>query len=762
MTRLQERLSGEQSRLEAVQVEHKTRLKAEIDRADYRERQSTQHLESLELTRQRLAETEERLAELESQGAVREAAPDQSDGGWEGRITERPPSRGEIESHLAAQNEGIRQEREAWEGERQRLEHERQSLSDRLLQQQRELESLREELSAAVAAAGHGSMTVAFSEIEQALPADNLLTQERAAWDADREQLVQRIAALEQELVDQKQFSEGMTLGSEAIAELRSQAQANQRHAEINDLRTELDALHGQLAAALAWQGRYQEVEMSAQQQEKTWNTDREQFERRIADLERQIASAESAAPSAGPDSDLTPAELAAPEPSGGNQLAQLQALYDEQQSAVALERRQLDDQRAFLEAAQEDLTRQHEEFQRSQQEFELRWREREDALRGKEELLNQRAADLVEQLERTSARRAELESDRAQLVEEQAAVERRREPAIVSFPEPMASESAPELCLQSQAPSDVASVELPTQPEPIADGGSLLVIAPTDDMARGESAAEVVSLPDEEPVPPAPMRLSSSTSLSGRHGSVWTQPNRPAVASDDDSIEAYMARLLKRVRGDGSGQPARETFVPPRPAPVADVKPASEPGTSMDQAPVESPKLPRVEQFLPRNRPPELNTSMVAMRELANSAARTAIVRHERRSGGQLALTKAVGALLTLACSGIAAYFAYRTQSLYAGIGAAIGGLAGCYWGGKAALQALKAIKLRVPLENVIRLSNSGSPPPESAEFDSPGDGDADAAVEPDTCGEVPLVGEPATEQPVATDDANAQSAAD
>ena len=181
-----------------------------------------------------------------------------------------------------------------------------------------------------------------------------------------------------------------------------------------------------------------------------------------------------------------------------------------------------------------------------------------------------------------------------------------------------------------------------------------------------------------------------------------------------------------------------------------------------MDQAPVESRKSPPVEQFLPRNRPPELNTSLVAMRELANSAARTAIVHHERRSGGQLALAKAVGALLTLACSGIAAYFAYRTQSLYAGIGAAIGGLAGCYWGGKAALQALQAMKLRVPSENVIALPIPGSQRPESAEYDSPNDAEEEAAVESDECCEQQMVDEPATKQPVAAEDADAQSVAD
>ena len=53
----------------------------------------------------------------------------------------------------------------------------------------------------------------------------------------------------------------------------------------------------------------------------------------------------------------------------------------------------------------------------------------------------------------------------------------------------------------------------------------------------------------------------------------------------------------------------------------------------------------------------------------------------------------------MTLFCSCAAGYFALRTQSLYAGIGATVGGLATCYWGGKAARHALKALLLRVPV---------------------------------------------------------------
>jgi hypothetical protein len=160
------------------------------------------------------------------------------------------------------------------------------------------------------------------------------------------------------------------------------------------------------------------------------------------------------------------------------------------------------------------------------------------------------------------------------------------------------------------------------------------------------------------------------------------------------------MARLLKRVRGDSP--PAPHSFLPltPPAAPVAAVKAdiGQSAGSAADSIQVPEQPAP-CEEFLPRNRAPELTANLAAMRELANSAARTAIVKHQRKSGSQLAFTQSIGAVMTLFCSCAAGYFALRTQSLYAGIGAAVGGLATCYWGGKAARHALKALLLRVPV---------------------------------------------------------------
>ena len=227
------------------------------------------------------------------------------------------------------------------------------------------------------------------------------------------------------------------------------------------------------------------------------------------------------------------------------------------------------------------------------------------------------------------------------------------------------------------------------------------------DEPSRGQPAELAGEVGPDVEQPAAPDEFAP-TPTTEKPKPVWNQPDVPARAADDDSIEAYMARLLRRVRGDAPASAQR--FIPPvtpsptliamvpsqadEPVPTATVEMRIEPVT--DTGPVD---------FIPRNKARESTSSLAAMRELANSAARTAIVKHERKSGGKLALAKSIGAVLTLVCSLVAAYFAYRTISLYAGIGAAVGGLAACYWGGKALGHALQAMLLQVPVVKSIAL---------------------------------------------------------
>ena len=121
--------------------------------------------------------------------------------------------------------------------------------------------------------------------------------------------------------------------------------------------------------------------------------------------------------------------------------------------------------------------------------------------------------------------------------------------------------------------------------------------------------------------------------------------------SEEDDSIEAYMNRLLRRAQG----QPIE---APPAATEAATQK-SNEEGT--DHEALEEPETPDPNTPLePRSKAPEGTTSLSAMRDLANASARTAIshsVRVQTRNiqlKGVFSLACAAGAL---AC-GIACYF--------------------------------------------------------------------------------------------------------
>jgi hypothetical protein len=274
-----------------------------------------------------------------------------------------------------------------------------------------------------------------------------------------------------------------------------------------------------------------------------------------------------------------------------------------------------------------------------------------------------------------------------------------------------------------NETPSDIA----PTPPAVPAAAASN---ANPGAAAEVQPAANTTATPKRETSRPKP---------------VWTPASTPPPPSDDDSIEAYMFRLLKRVRGDApspvqsrppaQAQPPIHAQSPPPPArqgpePESDVVIAAGGASSEPSLVAVEPEQPP--QFLPRSRAPELTTNLAAMREVANSAARDAIAKHQRRTGGQKALAQSVGAVLTLFCATAAAYFAWRKLSLPAGVGAGIGLLAGLYWGGKAVGYALTALLLRRPLQTSSNAAaDEGEPAPEAQPAMQNSEADSQPAAE-------------------------------
>lgn len=238
---------------------------------------------------------------------------------------------------------------------------------------------------------------------------------------------------------------------------------------------------------------------------------------------------------------------------------------------------------------------------------------------------------------------------------------------------------------------NEPAKVEDPTRSSSVSSVLSRLVQAGVwrkpedsdpapDEAASGESANHVSDSP-VQPELPEPTVAAAEPSA----------PSKPA--QDDDSIEDYMDRLLKRVRGESTTstgtwkQSYTEAAPAAEPVNAAPPEPESEPVVTLPQ-----------EEYVPRSKAPELTSDLFAMRELANSAARSAIDQHVRRLSGQQAAGRMVGACLTVGTSLLLAYWAWRTRSLGAGVGAAIGGAVGAYWSLAAVRRMLTVIRLNRP----------------------------------------------------------------
>jgi hypothetical protein len=195
-----------------------------------------------------------------------------------------------------------------------------------------------------------------------------------------------------------------------------------------------------------------------------------------------------------------------------------------------------------------------------------------------------------------------------------------------------------------------------------------------------GEPAtAKPLASSEEQPLPPSTDNSAAISEAAVNESSAVGPAQPHAHASgDEESIESYMERLMHRVRGSSSlsqstPKPASAVLSNSTPSPVPEQ--AKEPEQA---APAEeNPSSTQVR----RRAAPELPTDLSAMRELANTAARTAIDSHARKRKGKQATTKLFGASVTIILSAVLGYWAWQQQSFDAAGAAAIGALVGFYW---------------------------------------------------------------------------------
>ncbi|HEX5442324.1 MAG TPA: hypothetical protein VFW87_00785, partial [Pirellulales bacterium] len=193
----------------------------------------------------------------------------------------------------------------------------------------------------------------------------------------------------------------------------------------------------------------------------------------------------------------------------------------------------------------------------------------------------------------------------------------------------------------------------------------------------------------------------------------IATRPAKPAE-EDEDSIDAYMARLMQRLG-------AKTPSPPSRPHHEAQPSPRAAPAVVDQPEPEESPAAPVVAKLSDpsemgrRALPPERAADLSAMRELANLNARSAIDKHERRTMRDTGLNKAAVTLVGMVTALVegALWLHGSPTAFYLMLG---GGVVALFWGWQyyAALQKFAATAEAAPqtVERRVADRRAAEPP--------------------------------------------------
>ncbi|MCU0878859.1 MAG: hypothetical protein MUF06_13835 [Pirellulaceae bacterium] len=648
LTAAESQLVGKQSAWQSELVAIETRS-AEL------EREAMQTRGELSAALDQLAIVEAREAKLLA-AASSPSAPvaSEDDSNWQARAAAAECEKQQLETQLDELSDKIRFERETWHTDRERLHQECRMLGQRLIQQQRELDATQADLKELrqSSVAGLSGQTITMDQLgqlaggsddEKKFAAEQLVAEERAAWEAERRELNAQIERLGQELDNQAaksgQAGGEVTLGAEALASLQSNALA----ADLAEQLARLESVHtAEIARREQVEARAAEADAAREHAEQSLSETQSQLaevdglRQQLAELQQQLAADHSSAT-------VASERLVALE----TELAQRQAALEQLQQQLASATESQDRHQSELGTERTRL-----------EQLELELTAREQAVERQVAELSHRLALADERLAEAESLRAELQRERETLVQEHAIIARK-------------SASLADLTTMSSDP-------------PGPEHSSLATLG----AGRFEEREGLAS------------RDSVPLGNLAEQKPVWMQPSSPAPPADDDSIEDYMSRLLRRVRGEGPAPAVPYQFPTQSPAPSP-----TEPQAAKSVSPAADETVPQDAEtqttlYRPRATAPELTTNLKAMRELANSACRTAIAKHQKRRGGREVLGRLIGVGLTLVASGLAAGVAAVFDSGLAAFAALAGFVAVAYW-------TLRAI---VSAFQIMRLSSSGS----------------------------------------------------
>jgi hypothetical protein len=271
------------------------------------------------------------------------------------------------------------------------------------------------------------------------------------------------------------------------------------------------------------------------------------------------------------------------------------------------------------------------------------------------------------------------IEAERAALQEEREAIETRSVSEDSSEARRVSEDSSEARRVSEDSSSCSESVPEPAEPFQPQSASEIIAklsasgLWKDEDIPHDEPEAEAAApepawkalVPAEEQAPP---------------------PKPVSAGEEEDSIESYMKRLLQRVSGDDTA---------PRWTPPSE---AASPSAS-DDAPAPTPSKPTVEAeafdpktYVPRSTAPELNANLAAMRELANSSARSAIDTSSKREQLRNAATKLSLSMIAVLTNFALWWVALRSESLLPFFASIMASLCSGAWFVSATAKWLKA----------------------------------------------------------------------
>lgn len=279
---------------------------------------------------------------------------------------------------------------------------------------------------------------------------------------------------------------------------------------------------------------------------------------------------------------------------------------------------------------------------------------------------LEERSQLLASQIKQFEAEQAAFSRQQANLIQQMSALEDRVQEltnanegrmAPASFLPPVAEPSAASESEQAAQPEATPPNAESPEPVPVPASEEPEQKALYTPPSFLDQAAEMVRQEEQGLAPTTPEPPQSPP---------YQPAARDVAKEEDDSIEQYMSRLLSRVRGSDGPVSSSPVVRESQPAAVP-----QQPAASAAAPVVETPREPK--EFVPRAQAPEGPQRLSLMRELANSAAQSAIHTHARQSQKRETKTRSLVALLSLTGAAALLVTAMFTHSPLALAGAII-----------------------------------------------------------------------------------------